>query len=378
MPPNWSLEVRTVKGASTSLTVDSSQTVASVKARLAERELRPSAEGLSVLFLGHVLADDATLERAGVTADDYLVSVWKKAKGKKRKKRSKEQPERTDASKRRRSSEADDNDDLYSGFGRDHGVATAAEQQLVQPDENAGARAAAMGGVVGWLGEAVGGLSDKDTLACAGWLSRAGCDSAASLRLLPKAVILKHTPASSTVRTKLLIAAGYLDASSAPPSPSTGTTQRLVATGPEAAAAGAAAPADDGAEITDPKVTRAPPPPRPPPPAAIRGVQVEVNRGPVMVMWAAAVALKLGHSRDTALSLARAVTNAFSRHKAKHLGIELQHGGKASRAVDEPGAKNAAYLPFCCLLRQAQDKTKGQLENKEAFLREQTAAARCG
>lgn len=337
----WALKVRTVQGASVSLTVDSEHTIASIKSRLAERNLAPSTEGLSVLFLGHALSDEATLGQAGVTADDYLVSFWSSG-AKKRKKKAKK--EEADASKHRRlSKEADDNDDLYSGFGRDHGAATAAEQQLVRADEEPSTRAAAVGGVVGWLSMAVEGLSAKDTLTCAGWLSRAGCDSAASLRSLPKAVILKNTHPSSSVRTKLLVAAGYIEQAAAQ-SPSTGTTQRLVAAGPEAAAA-ADGRAEDGSEITDPKVVHAPPPPRPPPPDAIREVQVEVNRGPVMVMWAAAVALKLGHGRDTALSLARAVTNAFSRHKAKHLGIDLRAASQQSaRATVSGGPSESVWL----------------------------------
>ena len=331
---DWALEVRTVQGSSISLTVDSDHTIASIKSRLAERNLAPSTEGLSVLFLGHALSDEATLGQAGVTAHDYVVSFWSSGAKKRKKKKAKQQE--PDASKHRRlSTHADDNDDLYSGFGRDHGTPTAAEQQLVRADEDPSTRAAVVGGVVGWLSLAVEGLSAKDTLTCAGWLSRAGCDSAASLRSLPKAIILKNTHPSSSVRAKLLAAAGYIEQAAAP-SPSTGTTQRLVAAGPEAATA-VDGRTEDGSEITDPKVVHAPPPPRPPPPDAIREVQVEVNRGPVMVMWAAAVALKLGHGRDTALSLARAVTNAFSRHKAKHLGIDLRATSQLSPRATASG-----------------------------------------
>ena len=334
---SWALQVRTVQGGSTSLQVDSSHTIGSIKARLAERNLETSADGLSVLFLGHALADEATLGQAGVTAGDYLVSFW--ASSAKKRKKNEKRRERDTKRHQRLSTEADDNDDLYSGFGRDHGTATPAEQQLVHADEDASTRAAVVGGSsAGWQKRS---QSLGETLTCAGWLSRVGCDSAGSLRSLPKAVILKNTHPSSGARTKLLVAAGYMEQAAAP-NPSTGTTQRLVA---EAATSPTAA--NDGSEITDPKVVHAPPPPRPPPPATIRQVQVEVNRGPVMVMWAAAVALKLGHGRDTALSLARAVTNALDAKPA--LGIELRAASQVVRKEAHSGASGGS--PTSVLLR---------------------------
>lgn len=135
----------------------------------------------------------------------------------------------------------------------------------MQPQEDAGARAAAVGGVVGWLGQVVGDLSDKEILACAGWLSRAGCDSAAAMRTLTRDVIIKNTHKASHLRTKLLIAAGYLEASAAPPASAGqgGTTQRLVASGPGEAPPAAAAELDDGSAVTDPETIHAPAPPRP-------------------------------------------------------------------------------------------------------------------
>jgi hypothetical protein len=61
---------------------------------------------------------------------------------------------------------------------------------------------------------------------------------------------------------------------------------------------------------------------------------VRVNRAPVLTLWAAIVAERLGHAEDTALSLASAVAGTAARAKARRLGIaeETEHRGAASRA----------------------------------------------
>jgi hypothetical protein len=46
-----------------------------------------------------------------------------------------------------------------------------------------------------------------------------------------------------------------------------------------------------------------------------------VNRAPVLTLWAAIVAERLGHPRDTALSLASYVAGTAARAKARRLGI---------------------------------------------------------
>jgi hypothetical protein len=53
-----------------------------------------------------------------------------------------------------------------------------------------------------------------------------------------------------------------------------------------------------------------------PAPAPIR-----INRAPVLTLWAAVVAERLGHPPDTALSLASAVAGTAARAKARRLGI---------------------------------------------------------
>jgi hypothetical protein len=48
---------------------------------------------------------------------------------------------------------------------------------------------------------------------------------------------------------------------------------------------------------------------------------IRVNRAPVLTLWAAVVAERLGHPRDTALSLASAVASTAARAKARRLGL---------------------------------------------------------
>ena len=75
-------------------------------------------------------------------------------------------------------------------------------------------------------------------------------------------------------------------------------------------------------------MTRAPPAPRQvpgtPPPSAL----VRVNRAPVLTLWAAVVAERIGHPPDTALSLASAVAGTAAHAKARRLGIADDEGKK--------------------------------------------------
>lgn len=57
---------------------------------------------------------------------------------------------------------------------------------------------------------------------------------------------------------------------------------------------------------------------------------LEINRAPVLTLWAAVVAERLGHARDEALTLGRAVAGMNAQSKAVHLGL---------REPATPGAK---------------------------------------
>jgi len=49
--------------------------------------------------------------------------------------------------------------------------------------------------------------------------------------------------------------------------------------------------------------------------------RIEINRAPVMTLWAAVVAERLGHAHETALTLGRAVAGLNAQSKAVHLGL---------------------------------------------------------
>jgi len=61
---------------------------------------------------------------------------------------------------------------------------------------------------------------------------------------------------------------------------------------------------------------------------------VQVNRAPVLTLWAVVVAERLGHAHDEALSLGRAVAGLNAQSKGRRLGI---YEGK-----DEPAGKAPA------------------------------------
>jgi len=70
----------------------------------------------------------------------------------------------------------------------------------------------------------------------------------------------------------------------------------------------------------------------PPPP-------IRVNRAPVLTLWAAVVAERLGHPADSALSLASAVAGTAAHAKAVRLGLAERHD-----ADSRPGPRRAVPL----------------------------------
>jgi hypothetical protein len=48
---------------------------------------------------------------------------------------------------------------------------------------------------------------------------------------------------------------------------------------------------------------------------------IQVNRAPVLALWATVVAERLGHSPETALTLGRYVTSSSARIKARSIGV---------------------------------------------------------
>jgi len=67
---------------------------------------------------------------------------------------------------------------------------------------------------------------------------------------------------------------------------------------------------------------------------------IEINRAPVMTLWAAVVAERLGYARDEALTLGRAVAGMNAQSKALRLGIRepaAPGGRRKQKSPREPG-----------------------------------------
>ena len=62
--------------------------------------------------------------------------------------------------------------------------------------------------------------------------------------------------------------------------------------------------------------------------------EIKVNRAPVLALWAAIVAERLGHDPDLAITLGRAVAGSSARVKARAIGLEQDRheGGRAGDA----------------------------------------------
>ena len=64
--------------------------------------------------------------------------------------------------------------------------------------------------------------------------------------------------------------------------------------------------------------------------------EMKINRAPVMTLWAAVVAERLGFKRDEALTLAKAVTGLNAQSKAQRLGIIEPGEDKEDKARERP------------------------------------------
>ena len=62
---------------------------------------------------------------------------------------------------------------------------------------------------------------------------------------------------------------------------------------------------------------------------------ISINRAPVLTLWAAVVAQRLGFDEDEALTLARAVAGLNAQAKGRRLGIFKPHEEKAKKAREK-------------------------------------------
>jgi hypothetical protein len=73
---------------------------------------------------------------------------------------------------------------------------------------------------------------------------------------------------------------------------------------------------------------------------------VQVNRAPVLTLWASVVAERLGYCRATALTLGKAVAGLNAQSKGRHLGLfkELEPGARKKAAGALPPARHVPLL----------------------------------
>ncbi len=74
---------------------------------------------------------------------------------------------------------------------------------------------------------------------------------------------------------------------------------------------------------------------------------IKVNRAPVLTLWAAVVAERLGHNPDAAITLGRAVAASSARIKARAIGLDE---GERKEGIDKPNPRPAAPTQVVHLL----------------------------
>jgi hypothetical protein len=79
-------------------------------------------------------------------------------------------------------------------------------------------------------------------------------------------------------------------------------------------------------------------------PMSKSSTSIQVNRAPVLKLWACVVAERLGHPADLALSLAKIVAGTAARAKARRLGIAEESDAAKERHDAAPGTPNQTTL----------------------------------
>lgn len=71
---------------------------------------------------------------------------------------------------------------------------------------------------------------------------------------------------------------------------------------------------------------------------------IRVNRAPVLTLWAAIVAERLGHDADAAITLGRAVAGSSARVKAYAIGLEEKRENGGVREGAKPTPRQTVHL----------------------------------
>ena len=71
---------------------------------------------------------------------------------------------------------------------------------------------------------------------------------------------------------------------------------------------------------------------------------IQVNRAPVLTLWAAIVAERLGHDVDAAITLGRAIAGSSARVKARAIGLEEKREEVGMRDAVKPVPRQTVHL----------------------------------
>ena len=74
---------------------------------------------------------------------------------------------------------------------------------------------------------------------------------------------------------------------------------------------------------------------------------IEINRAPVLTLWAAVVAERRGYSPDEALSLAKAVAGLNAQAKGRSLGIFKPSPDRETTHADKPRPADETRVRLC-------------------------------
>ena len=74
---------------------------------------------------------------------------------------------------------------------------------------------------------------------------------------------------------------------------------------------------------------------------------VTINRAPVLTLWAAVVAERMGHDRDTALSLGKAVSGLNAQAKGRSIGIFSPRKTEGGRKTRKTGLGEDFWVYVC-------------------------------
>lgn len=103
--------------------------------------------------------------------------------------------------------------------------------------------------------------------------------------------------------------------------------------------------------------------------------EIRVNRAPVLTLWVAIVAERLGHDPDLAITLGRAVAGSSARVKARAIGLEDKQEGADSRGAAKAPERRRAPARTVHLLGRDVPVVEGK-EGLRALDHDHPASAR--